>query len=361
MATNIVSLVMQFLTPDMIARIASALGLDRSNTQRAIAAAVPSLLAALAGTAAKPGGARKIFDAVTDEDPGILANLGKMLDGGKHKNLVERGSGFLSSVLGGSTESELARAVGKFAGLGEGISNTLLSMLGPIVLGSLRRQQANSGLDASGLANLLTSQKDNIADALPSGFASLLDGTGVLENVRDYATATARSAATPVYRADKPASSTNWLAWAIPLIALLALAGWYLLSQRSPQTEQQATVTTQPAPETVGLVVDGVDIGTSVTSTIDSVKTTLEGITDSTTAQTALPKLEEASGDLEEVSGVVVKLSAEQKTALAGQINVARPLLDPLFDKVLAIPGVADIAKPAIDGLKAKFDALAKA
>jgi hypothetical protein len=74
-----------------------------------------------------------------------------------------------------------------------------------------------------------------------------------------------------------------------------------------------------------------------------------------------LPKLEEASGDLEEVSGVVVKLSAEQKIALTGQINVARPLLDPLFDKVLAIPGVADIAKPAIDGLKAKFDALAKA
>ena len=31
MATNLVSLVMQFLTPDMIGRIASALGLDRNN------------------------------------------------------------------------------------------------------------------------------------------------------------------------------------------------------------------------------------------------------------------------------------------------------------------------------------------
>ena len=41
MATNLVSLIMQFLTPDMIGRIASALGLDRTNTQTAIGAAVP--------------------------------------------------------------------------------------------------------------------------------------------------------------------------------------------------------------------------------------------------------------------------------------------------------------------------------
>jgi hypothetical protein len=40
MALNLVSLIMQFLTPDMIGRIASALGLDRSNTQTAIGAAV---------------------------------------------------------------------------------------------------------------------------------------------------------------------------------------------------------------------------------------------------------------------------------------------------------------------------------
>jgi hypothetical protein len=41
MATNLVSLIMQFLTPDMIGPIASALGLDRNNTQTAIGAVVP--------------------------------------------------------------------------------------------------------------------------------------------------------------------------------------------------------------------------------------------------------------------------------------------------------------------------------
>jgi hypothetical protein len=50
MAINLVSLIMQFLTPDMIGRIASALGLDRNNTQTAIGAAVPGLLAGLSAS-----------------------------------------------------------------------------------------------------------------------------------------------------------------------------------------------------------------------------------------------------------------------------------------------------------------------
>ena len=38
-----------------------------------------------------------------------------------------------------------------------------------------------------------------------------------------------------------------------------------------------------------------------------------------------------------------------------------RPDLDALFGKVLAIPGVDGIAKPAIDTLRAKLDGLGKA
>ena len=52
MAINLVSLITQFLTPDMIARIASALGVDRNNTQTAIGAATPQSPASSPGTAA---------------------------------------------------------------------------------------------------------------------------------------------------------------------------------------------------------------------------------------------------------------------------------------------------------------------
>ncbi|MGA7207325.1 MAG: hypothetical protein WBX78_00235 [Pseudolabrys sp.] len=45
MATNLVSLIMKFLTPDMIGRIASTLGLDRNDASTAVSAGVPALLA----------------------------------------------------------------------------------------------------------------------------------------------------------------------------------------------------------------------------------------------------------------------------------------------------------------------------
>jgi hypothetical protein len=56
MATNLVSLVMKFLTPDMIGRIASALGLDRNDTSTAVGAGVPALAQAV-----HKGGPRRRF------------------------------------------------------------------------------------------------------------------------------------------------------------------------------------------------------------------------------------------------------------------------------------------------------------
>ena len=58
MAANLVSLVTQFLTPDLIGRIATALGLDRNKVQAAISSAVPTLLAAFNNSANQPGGRR---------------------------------------------------------------------------------------------------------------------------------------------------------------------------------------------------------------------------------------------------------------------------------------------------------------
>jgi hypothetical protein len=54
---------MHFLTPDMIGRIATALGFDRNNAQTAIGAGAPGLLAGLSGIALQPGGGQKLVDS----------------------------------------------------------------------------------------------------------------------------------------------------------------------------------------------------------------------------------------------------------------------------------------------------------
>src|SRR5262245_55942607 len=139
MATNLVSYVMQFLTPDMIARIAAALGLDRQAAQSGVAAAVPALLAAFSGIAAKPGGAQNLLDTIKQQS-GVLDSFAGVVGGGKQPSFIEKGSSLLTSLLGSHDQSAVVGAVGKFAGLGQNGANSLMGMLTPVVMGLIGKQ-----------------------------------------------------------------------------------------------------------------------------------------------------------------------------------------------------------------------------
>ena len=192
MAANLVSLISQFLTPDMIGRIATALGLDRNKVQAAISGAVPALLAAFNNTATQSGGAQKLADAAKQQ-AGTLENLASVLATGGQSSLLEKETQMLSSLVGGQNQNALTDAVAKFTGLGQSASGSLLGMLAPIIMGTIAQHQGTTrGLDANSIARLFASQKDNIAAALPSGMSNLLSGTGLLNSLGDTArTATA--------------------------------------------------------------------------------------------------------------------------------------------------------------------------
>ena len=182
MAANLVSVVMQFLTPDMIAKIASALGLDRSLAQKAIGGAVPALLAGLADVAVTPNGARQLGNTLAQQQTGALESFKNLIGGSSPNTLAETGSGMLSGLFGGAALDTMAQSIGKFAGLDGATSKSLLGMLGPVVLGTLGQQQRSAGLDASGLASLLGSQRDQIAAAIPSGLADNLSAAGLIDS-----------------------------------------------------------------------------------------------------------------------------------------------------------------------------------
>jgi len=56
---------------------------------------------------------------------------------------------------------------------------------------------------------------------------------------------------------------------------------------------------------------------------------------------------------------VIGQLSPDPRKVQAGLVSPLVPRLNELFDKVLAIPGVAELLKPTIDSLKADLAALA--
>jgi hypothetical protein len=71
------------------------------------------------------------------------------------------------------------------------------------------------------------------------------------------------------------------------------------------------------------------------------VRTTLDGVTDVSSAQAVLPKLQEVTAQINKTDSAVGQLSAEQRKAIAAVINPLMPAVNQLCDKVLAIPGVA--------------------
>src|SRR6516162_5499274 len=154
---------MQFLTPDVIGRVANSFGLDRNRVQLAITCAVPALLAAFNETATQPGGAQKLADAAGQEAR-TLGNLASELAAGGQSALFEKGSRMLLSLVGGANQNALTEAITTFTGLSQGAIGSLLGLLAPIVMGAIAQHQGTRrGLDANAIANLFVSQKDNIA------------------------------------------------------------------------------------------------------------------------------------------------------------------------------------------------------
>ena len=233
-------------------------------------------------------------------------------------------------------------------------------MLAPIVMGTIAQQQGPRGLDASSIASLFASQKDNIAAALPADFGKLLSGTDLLNSLGGAA----RSAGTQATRAAGAAAnvagnvtqragaatstSYNWLYWLIPIAAIAALL-LYFLAKPAEQVAQQGTTIAQ------NLMVGGADVSKQVTDSIANLRSTLGGVTDAASAEAALPKLRDITTQIDQVDELIGRMTPEQRKLLAGIVSPLMPTLNQLFDKVLAIPGVSDVLKPTIDLIKAKL------
>ena len=378
MATNLVSFIMQFLTPDVIARIADALGLDRGSAHNAIGAAVPALLAGLSGVAAQPGGAQKLADAA-QQHSGALDNLSSMITGGAPSGLAETGTRMLSSLFGGG-QNALIGPIARAAGLSAGEGSSLIGMLAPVVMGAIAKQQGGR-IDAGGISGLLASQKDNIMAALPSGLRSQLQNTGLLDalgGVAGRASAAANAAASDTARAASYATQSvadagsraaraatsnqmNWVVWALPIAAICALILYYLTSGTG---ERVAETTTLPPPPAAparavqSVTVGGVDVGKQVGDTLASLRTSLQDIKDEASAQANLPRLQQVTTQMDNVRGTVEQLTPDQRKVIAGIVKPSVPVVNRMFDNVLAIPGVNQVLKPTVDTLKTQLATL---
>ena len=252
--------------------------------------------------------------------------------------------------------SALTNAIGSYTGIGGAGSKSLIGLLGPVVLGVLGQHQRTSGLDASGLARLLTSQKDNVAAAVPSGFSKYLKDTGILDGVTGSVTK-------PAYQTPPRSTSSIW-PWLLGALAVIGLGAfaWHLMSGRhaeGPKTAVEAPSPGDMLDKLRGVKVGDVDIGALAKSAVDDLRSSLKGIKDEATAQAAVPELTKDASEFDQLTALLGQLSPETRKALAGALVALKPKLDNLFDQALALPGVGPVIKPTLDTIRSKLNTLA--
>ena len=184
MSVNIMSMVKDAVSQQVMNKIGSMVGLDQAKSSSAFETAAGSILGGLMNKASTPSGAEAVFGAVQKQDTGILDKLGDLLGGGEATdNFQKQGGGILDSVFGSGNQAA-QKAVGSSLGLGSGMVGKLMSMAAPILMGVIGNYVKSKALNAVGLGSLLGEQKSHLGGLLPSsltsnlGFGNMLSGAG---------------------------------------------------------------------------------------------------------------------------------------------------------------------------------------
>lgn len=177
MDSLLVLLTQQLGSRDSTAHLSRAIGADSQTTQRAVAAALPVLIGALAGNANRPGGAEPLARALAeDHDGSVLDDLTGFLGSGGTAN----GDGILRHALG-DRRSLAEQQLGRMSGLDADSTGRLLAMLAPVVMGALGRAMRQKQLDASTLPGMLEQERRTAEQSLPGiggMLTQLLDADG---------------------------------------------------------------------------------------------------------------------------------------------------------------------------------------
>lgn len=159
--------------------------------QMAIGAALPMLIGALARNSSKQEGANSLFSAVEkDHDGSLLDDLSGFLDGKHSGQRSANGAGILKHLLG-DRRGNIENAISQDIGADQASTSGLLEALAPMVLGQLGREKQQNNLDASGLAQLLNQNRQEIERKQPAKKRNLImslldqDGDGKIdENIK---------------------------------------------------------------------------------------------------------------------------------------------------------------------------------
>lgn len=214
--------------------LAASLGDNPDASFKGLSAILPLLLATFAGKAAAGGDLSGLLSTITGGLAGgnPLDNPGALFGGAPQST----GLGGLASQLLGSNSGPVASTIAQLFGLKGSTVNSLLALAGPLLAGGIGKV-LGAAPTVPGLRNLLVTEKDSYAAALPPELRNLISPV-----------AAAAPVAAPV---EEVATGSGWWKWLLLGLALLGLL-WYFFGRGhkeeavAPVVDETAVVETAP-------------------------------------------------------------------------------------------------------------------
>ncbi len=247
MAINLLDMLKDNISGDMISQASKFLGENESGVKSAMSDVMPSVLGSMINFGSTDSGAGKMMNMLKDgnHDGSILDNLGGLFGGGSATSgLVNTGSSLMKGMMGQSMLGSVIDMVSSRSGVSKSSSSSLMGMIAPIAMGMIGRYAKNKALDAVGLGSFLRGQQSGVMGALPSAISNLMGGSdkmkNVTTNVRETAGNVTRGAANTASNVGRSAANATTevaekasggigriLRWAIPIVAILGLLSYF--------------------------------------------------------------------------------------------------------------------------------------
>jgi hypothetical protein len=239
MSFNLLEMVKNYFTTQFVNHASSTLGENPSGISKALTAVIPVSLAAILNKATSgTEGAADVYQIAKNSTENVSGTGNLNFD----QNIGE-GASMMANFFG-ANQTAITNSISSYSGIKESSAASLTGMSFPAIMGILGNHAQQNNLSASGLAGFLSSQKDHILQAMPSGLSSLNGLLGLGSPISAASNVSNMTDSKSHIDDIKTISETPTAKWLVPLVVILIVIAllWYF--------SRSCNAKTKPSPAT---------------------------------------------------------------------------------------------------------------